>query len=109
MLTKGQRVEIIEVVAYRVLAHTEYPTSHEYNAICQSLITKYPNIKDTIGNGYVSSFAITGDCKHMLYFLHLHFRVPGKHSLGPSSKTCGDDLNHPLPQQSPIVKMKHLL
>ena len=110
MLTKGQRVEIIEVVAYRVLAHTEYPTSHEYNAVCQSLITKYPNIKDTIGNGYVSSFTITGDCKHALHFLYLCYRVPGKLSLGPSSKTCGDDQNHPFLQQSPIVrKMKHCL
>ena len=61
MLTKGQRIEITEVIAYRVLAHTEYPTSAEYNALCQCLITKYPKMKDTIGNGYVSFHA---------YFIH---------------------------------------
>ena len=57
VLTKGQRVEITEVTAYRALAHTKYSTSTEYNALCQSLTTKYPNIKDTIGNGYVSCHA----------------------------------------------------
>ena len=51
VVTRGQRIEIIEVIAYNMLAHTEYPSSAEYNGV---LIVKYPTLKDPIGNGYVS-------------------------------------------------------
>jgi hypothetical protein len=54
VLTRGQRIDITEVIAYRMLAHTEFPTSAEYNGVCQALVEKYPTIKDTVGNGYVS-------------------------------------------------------
>ena len=54
VVTRGQRIEIIEVIAYRVLAHTEFPSSSEYIGVCEALIEKYPTIKDTVGNGYVS-------------------------------------------------------
>ena len=78
MLTKGQTIEIIEVIAYRLLAHTEYPTSADYDALCQCLITKYPNIKDTIANGYVRSqrvyslpttFVCMSFCGHIVHIL----------------------------------------
>ena len=58
VITRGQRVEIINVLAHRILAHTEFPSSAEYSAVCQALITKYPTLKDTIGNGYVSTQSI---------------------------------------------------
>ena len=58
VVTRGQRIEITEVIAYRLLAYTEYPTSAEYNGVCQALIANYPTLKDTIGNGYVSSCII---------------------------------------------------
>ena len=54
ILTRRNKIEIIEVIAYRVLICTEYPTSNEYNGVCLALIAKYPILKDTIGNGYVS-------------------------------------------------------
>lgn len=66
VLTKGQRVEIMNAVAYRALSHTEYPTSAEYNAICQALVAKYPKIRDTIGNGYVSTCNYTGSATKYL-------------------------------------------
>ena len=58
VITRGQRVEIINVLANRMLAHTELPSSAEYNGVCQALITKYPTMKDTIGNGYVTTQSI---------------------------------------------------
>lgn len=66
MLTRGQRIEIIKAITYRVLAHTEYPTPSEYNAICQCLVTKYPKIKDVTGNGYVSYICICVMCVSIL-------------------------------------------
>ena len=57
MITKAVRAEICEILSYQVFAVTEYPTSAEYTAICQGLVTKYPVLKDTIGNGFVSVFA----------------------------------------------------
>ena len=51
VVTRGKRIEIIE---YRVLAHTEFPSSSEYIGVCKAVIEKYPTIKDTVGNGYVS-------------------------------------------------------
>lgn len=54
VITKSVRCEIGEALSHRVHSVTEYPTSTEYNAICVALITKYPVLSDTYGNGYVS-------------------------------------------------------
>ena len=56
VITRGQRVEIITVLAHLMLAHTEFPLSAEYNGVC--VISKYPTLKDTIGNGYVSTQSV---------------------------------------------------
>ena len=56
VITKSARAEICDLLAHRVFAVTEYPTSSEYTAVCQSLISKYPVLADTIGNGFVSYF-----------------------------------------------------
>ena len=53
-MTKASRSEVIEAVAYKAFAYTEYPSFAEYNAICQALVTKYPTLKESTGNGYVS-------------------------------------------------------
>jgi len=53
-ITKGTRQEIIVSLGWEVWKHTQFPTSEEYNGICQSLVQKHPVLKDTIGNGYVS-------------------------------------------------------
>ena len=58
-LTRKQRIEITEVMAYRILAHTEFPTSAEYNAVCQALVAKFPTTTDSIGTGYVSNFRVS--------------------------------------------------
>ena len=54
LITKSVRCEIGEILSHRVYSVTEYPTSAEYTAICVALITKYPVLADTYGNGYVS-------------------------------------------------------
>ena len=53
-ITKGIRTEIISSIAWEVWRYTQYPSSEEYNAVCKLLIQKYPVLKDTIGNGFVS-------------------------------------------------------
>ena len=58
-LTRKQRIEITEVIAYRILAHTEFPTSAEYNAVCQALVAKFPTTSDSIGTGYVNNFSMS--------------------------------------------------
>ena len=47
-------IQCIHSHIYRLFECTEYPTSSEYTDVCKSLISKYPVLKDTIGNGYVS-------------------------------------------------------
>jgi len=34
-----------------VWKHVQYPTPEEYNKVCKRLVEKYPNLRDTIGNG----------------------------------------------------------
>ena len=53
-LTKSVRIDIINVLALKVFQYTSNPTSEEYTSVCIRLITAYPVLKDTIGNGYVS-------------------------------------------------------
>ena len=49
------RREIIHVLRTYVTAHTIQPTSEQYKAVCQALITKYPTLRDDEGkNSYVS-------------------------------------------------------
>lgn len=48
------RREIVQVVRTLVLQHTKFPTSEQYNRVCEILVTKYPNLKDDRTGGYVS-------------------------------------------------------
>ena len=53
-MSKGMRIEIVTALAFEIWNHTQY--RDEYNAVCSMamLVNKYPFLKDTIGNGYVS-------------------------------------------------------
>lgn len=55
-ITKKMRIEIVNMIAFKMLEHTDMPTSEEYSAVSRMLITKHPALKDSIGNGYVSSY-----------------------------------------------------
>ena len=50
--------EVGEALSHRVYAVSEHPTSAEYTAVCLALITKYPVLADTYGNGYVSTCVV---------------------------------------------------
>ena len=53
-ITKAVRSEIINIIALQLFQHCTHPTSEEYTMVYVKLITTYPSLKDTIGNGYVS-------------------------------------------------------
>ena len=53
-MSKGMRIEMVTALAFEIWNHTQYPSGDEYNAVCSMLVNKYPFLKDTIGNGYVS-------------------------------------------------------
>ena len=57
-ITDSARNEIISAIAIPLYQLTTYPTSDEYTSICKSLIEKYPVLKDSCGNGYVSLLLI---------------------------------------------------
>lgn len=47
------RREIVQMIRSLMLQHTKYPTSEQYNTVCEMLVAKFTNLKDTIGSGYV--------------------------------------------------------
>lgn len=57
-VTKKMRIEIVNMIAFKMLEHTERPTSEEYTVVSRMLITKHPVLKDSVGNGYVSLFTL---------------------------------------------------
>ena len=69
-MTKASRSEVIEAVAYKAFAYTEYPLSAEYNAICQALVTKYPTLEESTGNGYVSVIIFTLCTVHLNFYMY---------------------------------------
>lgn len=46
VVTAKSRREIIQVLQTHMLVHTIYPTSEQYIAVCQNLVTKCPKLKD---------------------------------------------------------------
>jgi len=72
-ITKGVWVEIVTALAFEIWNHTQYPSGDEYNAVCTMLVNKYPILKDTIGNGYVSlTIVFTKSTKILLVLLIIH-------------------------------------
>ena len=55
ILTKKARVEIHNSIATLMLVYTSRPTSNDRDVVCRRLIQKYPTLKDSSLNGYVSS------------------------------------------------------
>ena len=53
-ITKAVCSEIISAIALQLFQSTSHPTPEEYTGVCIKLISMYPVLKDTIGNGYVS-------------------------------------------------------
>lgn len=59
------RIEIVTALAFEIWNHTQYSTGDEYNAVCSVLVNKYPFLKNTIGNGYVS-------VQYYIMYTHVH-------------------------------------
>ena len=60
LVTSIARREIIQVLRTYVTKHTRNPTSEQYVTICQKLIGKFPNLKDTEGDSpFVSTECIS--------------------------------------------------
>ena len=53
-VTRSVRIEVVTSLAYQLYSCTTYPSSEDYSNVCHQLVTKYPVLKDTIGNGIVS-------------------------------------------------------
>lgn len=53
-VTDASRNEIISAIAIPLYQQTMYPKPEEYTTICKKLVEKYPVLKDSCGNGYVS-------------------------------------------------------
>ena len=62
VITKTVRSEIITVIALGMWQITTQPTSEEYTSICRALVQKFPVLKDTHGNGYVSCVLAKDHC-----------------------------------------------
>ena len=56
--TGRARREIIQVLRTYMTAHTVYPMSEQYKAVCKKLITKFPSLKDEDGTRYISTIAL---------------------------------------------------
>ena len=52
------RRETIQVLRTYMTAHTVYPMSEQYKAVCTKLITKFPSLKDEDGTRYISTIAL---------------------------------------------------
>lgn len=50
VVTSIARREIIQVLRTYITQHTIRPTSEQYVTVCQKLIGKFPNLKDTEGD-----------------------------------------------------------
>ena len=49
LTTYRARREIIQVLRTYITAHTLFPKSEAYNAVCQKLVQKYPKLEDNDG------------------------------------------------------------
>lgn len=83
VLTKSVRVEIVDSLSTLMLIHTSRPTPHDLDTICRRLIEKFPKLKDTVDNGYVSSCIASG----VLIVIPQLFRVLGDSNYVRSLKT----------------------
>ncbi len=66
-LTRKARVEIVNAVYSRMIAHAEYPTSDQYSTICWRLVEKFDALRDKMGNGIVHIVIILCIHSHSTY------------------------------------------
>ena len=74
-IVKGVRTEIISSVAWEIWRYTQYPSSEDYTTVCKLLVQKYPVLKDTIGNGFVSDVFYIHVCMYIT-----HHRAHGRYN-----------------------------
>lgn len=55
ILKRRHRDEIINSLSTLMLVHTSHPTPDDYTTVCRRLVEKYPNLKDKVDSGYVST------------------------------------------------------
>lgn len=54
LVTKAARIEINNSLATLVMVYTMRPTPTDMHTVCRRLVEKYPKLKDSSPNGYVS-------------------------------------------------------
>lgn len=55
VVTGKARREVVQVLRTYITAHTIVPTSEQYVAVCQKLITKFPKLQDSEGTSHFVS------------------------------------------------------
>lgn len=55
ILSGRKKTKFMSTIASSIFLHKSYPTTDEYNHVCQQIIAKFPFFKSRCGSGYVSS------------------------------------------------------
>ena len=55
VLTNKARIEIITALSTLMLVYTSRPTPSDLTTVSRRLVEKYPNLRDKVDNGFVSS------------------------------------------------------
>ena len=58
MVTDGVRCEIVNAICIPWYPVCPYPSKEEFTAVSVQLVQKYPILRDSTGNGYVSSTCV---------------------------------------------------
>ena len=64
LLTDRDRIYMVQTIATVLMTYVQRPSLDCCNAVAQSIIDKYPFLKDSVGEGQVCSYL--GNC---LYFI----------------------------------------
>lgn len=54
IISSKARSEIVRVLRTLMLQHTQYPNHDQYECVCEKLVVKYEELKDSVGCGWVS-------------------------------------------------------
>ena len=57
-ITDALRCEVVTSICVPWYQDCEYPSREDYTAVCKQLVQKYPVLKDSYGNGYVSVLCV---------------------------------------------------
>ena len=64
------RREFIQVLRTLMLLHTKYPSSEQYNKVCEKLVTKFPKLQDSRVGGYVSYQDFMNFCINLVVIMN---------------------------------------